>query len=135
MSSDSGVLKPNSSFPTLNCILLYQGSMSSVRKKLMPKWDEVIQTKVLIQRSLCKKQWLPNFTVRASIFAYHALLPAPPLLLAWVKLFICLPLANYIVSRSQFNAPFHIISSRYIVKSGKASIQANFIWGPVALRM
>ena len=57
---------------------------------------------------LQKKQLLPNFTVQAaSIFAYYALLlPSTTLVTGLGKTVLCpwLSIANYIVSRSLFNA-------------------------------
>ena len=108
-----------SSLSSWNCILLYQGSMSVVSEKWCQNGTKWIKQKFWFKGTEIKKAVVTKLygAVQESIFAYWALLLTPPLLLAWVKLFIRLPIANYIVSRSHFNAPFHIISSSYIVKS------------------
>ena len=107
-----------SSLSSWNCILLYQGSMSVVSEKWCQNGTKWIKQKFWFKGTEIKKAVVTKLygAVQESIFAYWALLLTPPLLLAWVKLFIRLPIANYIVSRSHFNASFHIFSS-YIVKT------------------
>ena len=54
--------------------------------KIMPKWHEMIQTKVLIQRNRASKS-SGYQTLRCGRLFFSYCVLFPPLLLAWVKLF------------------------------------------------
>ena len=106
---------------------------------MMPKWHKVIQTKVTIQRSLCKKSSCYQ-TLRCGPHLFLHITPCysrpQPLLLAWVKLFYApgsqLPITLY---PGPSLMPFHIIATSYSIKTWpskpfpletwKASIQVS----------